>query len=94
MTCEDIYIGNTYQILKKRTDGHLSNLLPLLKSEKETDSFPAHFEQHFNANTPHTDLHKYTTLKVVKHPKPIGAVQFFTKPNCNLCMEERLMILK
>ena len=34
------------------------------------------------------------TFKVVKQLNPIGAMKTFTKPNCNLCMEERLTILK
>ena len=33
-------------------------------------------------------------FKLVKQLKPIGAMKTFTKPNCNLCMEERLTILK
>ena len=33
-------------------------------------------------------------FKVVKHLNPIGAMKTFTKTNCNLCMEERLTILK
>ena len=34
------------------------------------------------------------TFKVVKQLNLIGAMKTFTKPNCNLCMEERLTILK
>ena len=34
------------------------------------------------------------TFKVVKQLNPIGAMKTFTKPNCNLCMEEHLTILK
>ena len=34
------------------------------------------------------------TFKVVKQLNTIGAMKTFTKPNCNLCMEERLTILK
>ena len=34
------------------------------------------------------------TFKVVKQLNPIGAMKTFTKPNCNLCMEEPLIILK
>ena len=31
--CEDIYIGNTHQTFKKRTNGHFSDLLCLLKKK-------------------------------------------------------------
>ena len=34
------------------------------------------------------------TFKVVKQINTIGAMKTSTKPNCNLCMEERLKILK
>ena len=33
-------------------------------------------------------------FKVVKQLNPIGAMKTFTKTNCNLCMQERLFILK
>ena len=74
-------------------DGHFSNLLRLLKNGKKSDSFAAHFEQHFNSTASRTDLHKHMTFKVVDQLNLIGAMKTFTKPNCNLCMEERLTIL-
>ena len=92
--CDAVYIGNTQQTFKKRMDGHFSNLLRLLKNVQKSDSFSAHFEQHFNSTPPRTDLRKYMNFKVVKQPNPIGAMKKFTKPNCKLCMEELLTILK
>ena len=85
--CEAIYIGNTQQTFKKRMDSHFSDLLRLLKNVQKSDSFAAHYEQHFDATTSCTDLRKYMTLKVVKQLKPIGEMKTFTKPNCNVCME-------
>ena len=38
--------------------------------------------------------HKSVRDIVVNQLNPIGAMKTFTKPNCNLCMEERLTILK
>ena len=81
---EDIYIGNTQQKFKKRMDGHLSDFLRLLKNGQKSDSFSAHFEKHFNYTTSRTDLRKYTKLKLVKQINLIGAMETFTKPNCNL----------
>ena len=63
--CDSIYIGNTDQIFKKRMDGHLSDLLSLLKNRQNSDSFAANFEQHFNTTKSRTDLSNYMTLKVV-----------------------------
>ena len=34
------------------------------------------------------------TFKVVNQLNPIGTMKTFTKPKCNLCMQERLTILK
>ena len=92
--CDAVYIGNTQQTFKKRMDGHFSDLLRLLKNRQKSDSFAAHFEQHFNTTTSRTDLRKYMTFKVVKQLSMIDAMKTFTEPNCNLCVEERLTILK
>ena len=92
--CDAIHIGNTQQKSKKRMDGHFSNLLRLLKNGEKSDSFAAHYEQHCNTTTTRTDLRKYMTFKVVRQLIPIDAMKTFTKPNCNLCMEERITILK
>ena len=83
--CDAIYIGKTQQTFKKRMDGHFSDLLRLLKNGQKSDSFAAHFEQHFNTTTPRKYLRKYMTFKVVKQLNQIGAMKTFTKPNCNLC---------
>ena len=92
--CDAIYIGNNQQTFKKRMDGHFSNLLRLFNNGQTSESFSAHFEQHFNTTTPLTDLHKYMKFKVVNHLDPIGGMKTFTKPNCNLYTEESLLILK
>ena len=91
---DTIYIGNTQKTFKKIMDGHLSDLLCLLNNGQKSDSFSAHFEQHFNTTTSRTDLRKYMTFKVLNQLNPIGAMKTITKPNCNLCMEELLTILK
>ena len=75
-------------------DGHFSDLLYLLKNGKKSDSFSDYLELHFNTTTSRTDLRKYMVFKVVKKLNLIGAMKKFTKPNCNLYMEEHLTILK
>ena len=92
--CGAIYIGNTQQTLKKRMDVHFSDIQRLLKNGQKSDSFAAHFVQHFNTTTSRTDLHTYMTFKVVKQLNPIVAMKTFTEPNFNKCIQERLMILK
>ena len=62
-------------------DGHLSDILRLLKNGKKSDSFAAHFKQCFKDATSRTDLRKYMTFKLVKQLNPIVAMKTFTKPN-------------
>ena len=92
--CDSIYIGNTQQTFEKRMDGHFSGLQRLLKNGQKSDSFADHFLQHFNDTTSHIDLRKCMTFKVIKQLNPIDAMKAFTKPNCKLCIQERLTILK
>ena len=92
--CDAIYKGNSQQTFKERMDGHLSDLQRLLKNGQKSDSFASHFVQHFNNTTSRTELRKCMTFKVFKQLNLIGAIKTFTKPDCNLCMQERLMILK
>ena len=61
---------------------------------KNIYSLAAHLKLHHNSTTSNTYLHSYMTLKVLDQLKPIGAKKIFTKPNCNLCIEELLMIKK
>ena len=76
--CDAIYIGNTHQTLKKILDGNLSDLLRLLKNGQKSDSFAAHFKQHFNATTSSTDLRNYMTFKVIKQLNRICVMKTFT----------------
>ena len=75
-------------------DGHFSDLLCLLKNGQKSDSFAAHFKQNINTTTARTYVIKYMAFKLVNQLNPIGAMKTFAKPNCNICMEERLTILK
>ena len=74
--------------------GNFSDLLRLFKNEKKPGSFDAHLRQYFDATESCTDLLMYMMFKLVKQINPIGATKTFTKPNCNLCTEDRLTILK
>ena len=67
--------------------GHFFDVQGLLENGQKSDSFAAHFEQHFKSTTSCTDLRKGMAFKVVKQLNPIGAMKSFTKANCNLCME-------
>ena len=77
--CDAIYKGKTQHTFKKRMGGHFSDLQRLLKNGKKSDSFAAHFVQHFNNTKSRTDLRKCMTSKVIRQLNPIGAMNFFYK---------------
>ena len=85
--CDAIYKGNTQHTFKKIMDSHFSDAQCFLKNRHKSDSFSAHFEQHFKSTTSRMNLCKCMTFKVVKHLKPIEEMKSFAKPNFNLCME-------
>ena len=92
--CDAIYIVNIQQTFKKIMDGHFSDIKRLLKDGQKSDLFAAHFSQHFNNTTSRTDICRCMTFKAIKQLNRIDAMKAFTKPNCKLCMQERLTILK
>ena len=75
-------------------DGHFSDLLCLIKNGQKSDSCAAHFKEYFKSTMERTDLRKCVTFKVVNQINLFGAMEKNTKPNCNLCIEECLKILK
>ena len=90
-----IFLLQTYFLtFKKIMDDHFYDLQRLLKNGQKSDSFAAHFVQHFNNTTSRTDIRKCMKFKLIKQLNMIGAMKTFTKPNCNLYMQERLTILK
>ena len=85
--CDASYIGDTQKTFKKIMDGHFSDIQRLVKNGQKSDSFAAHFVQHFDNSTARTDLRTRMTFKVLKQLNPIGVMKTFTKPNCNPCMQ-------
>ena len=66
----------------------------ILKNRQKPDLISAHYKQHFKYIMSCTELRNFTTLKLFRQINKIGSMKSFVKPNCNLCMEERLIILK
>ena len=75
-------------------DGHFSDVQYLHKIGEFSNSFVAHYGQHFKSTTSCSDQCMCMTLRVVKNLIPIESMKVFTNPTCNLCMEERLTVLK
>ena len=66
----------------------------LLKNWLKVFSFAAKYKQQYKFTTLFTDLFKWMKCMVVKQNYPIVSIKSFTKPNINLCIEERLTIKK
>ena len=61
-----INIGNTQKTLGKIINGTFSNVQQIIKNEKKSDSFTAHYDQHLNYTTSCNDLHNCMPFKLVK----------------------------
>ena len=88
-----IYIGNTQQCQRKEWM-FISLISKFCYNWHKSDSFSAHYGQHFKSTMSLTDLHKYMAFKLFIQINPIGSMRSFMKPYCNLCMEELLSIIK
>ena len=75
-------------------DGHLYDVQCLLKNGLKSDSFAAHYGQHFQYTTSHMDLKKCMTLKLVNQINLIVTIKYFNKRNYDIYMEEYLTTLK
>ena len=92
--CTAIYIGNTQQTVKTRMTQHFGDVRRLISEGKKSDTFAAHFAQHFDDAPSPAELREIMDFSIVAEVNPIGAVKTFGKMCCSLCMEERLTIVK
>ena len=91
------YIGNTQQKLKERMNQHFSETARLVNDGVKSDSFVNHFASHFSGND--KDVTRQTIRKMVKmdiiwQGDAISCMKSFGHLSCQLCMAERLAILK
>ena len=93
-SCDEINICNTPQKFKNMMDGHFSDVQYLLKTGQKSDSFAAHYNKHFKSTRSNMNLCMCMTFKVSKQIKPTVSIKTLTKPNCSICTEEILTILK
>ena len=66
-----------------------------------SDSFAKHFSKHFRNDKPDKndqisskDVREITRVSILWQGNPISSMKTFGRVNCNLCMMERLEILK
>jgi hypothetical protein len=98
-TCEQtgkVYIGNTQQHLKKRMQQHVQDVKNLVKKDKKSDSFAAHFAPLIPRETDAKNVRNLVKFKcdILWKGDPISCVKTFGSKACKLCAKERLEILK
>ena len=91
--CDAVYIGNTQQTLKSRMNAHFNDVQKLVQDGKLSDTFACHFAQHFSQKPSPQQQRNIMKFEVLSSVNPIGAMKTFGKPECTLCMKERLTIL-
>ena len=95
--CSSCYLGNTQQPLKTRTGQHLHDVVKLVNRDESSDSFAAHFAEHFKASGTDATVglaREMVEVKILWQGDPIKCMKSFGKKTCSLCMQERLEILK
>ena len=96
--CNKIYLGNTQTNVEKQMSFHFNHVRVLL-TKKKSDSFASHFATHFcPTDLPQPpkskDIREITSIKIIDKVKPVTAMKSFDCPHCQLCMKERLLIVK
>ena len=100
--CGKAYIGNTQQKLKTRMTQHFNDTRKVINCGVQIDSFAKHFAEHCEEKIKNGTLKKVKTsderdlmvIKVLWKGNQISVMKSFGKLNCQLCMNERILILE
>jgi hypothetical protein len=93
------YIGCTQQKVKKRFDGHFSEVCNYVNKGMLSDSFAKYFgsvlkDMEKEGRTTRKDIREIVRVEVLWKGNPISVMKTFGQVNCTLCMKERLAIVK
>ena len=80
-------------------NGHFAETRNQINKGLVWDSFAKHFASHFktvskNSQVSSRDIREITRVNILWQGNPISSMKTFGKINCNLCMMERLEIIK
>ena len=101
--CGKVYVDNTQQKLKIRMGQHFLETKNLANGNgKISDTFAKHFASHLKEKMEKGDLRKAKTcdvrdlvkMSILWEGNPISCNKSFGKISCQLCMNERIEILK
>ena len=96
LECNKFYIGNTSQTLKKRMGQHFLNTKRLVQTGKALDLFASHYTTHFKLGSKikRMNVRRICRTRILWHGNPISCCKSFGKSCCQLCMRERMEILR
>lgn len=95
--CNQSYIGQTSQTLKKRMSQHFQEVRKKVKFDDNSDTFARHFGKHLideKCDPAPKNQRKYMRFEVLRELDAISAMKGFGRLDCRLCMAERLAILE
>ena len=95
-TTQKFYIGCTQQKLKARFNQHFNETVNAANKGLSSDTFAKHFAKQATNEGKTTVKHirDNTSFEILWQGNPLSSSKSFGKLNCNLCMKERLEILK
>ena len=94
--CPKEYLGQTQNALKERSGEHARDVKKLLNIEESSDSYAAHMVTHFppGAKTTTSMARTMSTTSVLWQGKALSCMKSFGRNSCQLCMQERIALLK
>ena len=71
---------------------HFQNVAQKVPHNKNSDTFAAHFAQHFDQKPTQQHCREIMKFEILSMVNPIGSVKTWDKSSCNLCIKGRLEI--
>ena len=96
MTCKkclSVYVGNTQNTPQKRMEQHFQDMAQKVQHHKNSDTFVAHFVQHFDQKPTPQQCREIMRFKIFSKVKPIRSTKTWIKSSCTVFMKERLEIV-
>ena len=90
VTCRQslsFYVVNTQNTFKKRMEQLFQDVDKKLQNDKNSDTFAAHFAQHFNQKMTPQQYREIMKFQIISQVNPIRSMKTWSNSSCTLCME-------
>ena len=67
---------------------HFQDVAQKVQHNKNSDTFVAHFNQHFNQKPTRQQCREITEFEILSKINPIESMKTWSKYSCTLCMKE------